>query len=111
AAVLFDLHEPGLEAAQDIVEEWREFLRDGFEYAAVEVPADGPWLGPLYDLLSTNGFFAAGFVPYRCSGRLGFRFQALGPTQVAFDKIQIATEHGKKLLRAVRKDCEDNCRL
>ncbi|MDD5657074.1 MAG: hypothetical protein PHF00_07455, partial [Elusimicrobia bacterium] len=76
AAVLFDLHEPGLEAAQDIVEEWREFLRDGFEYAAVEVPADGPGLGPLYDLLSTNGFFAAGFVPYRCSGRLGFRFQA-----------------------------------
>ena len=108
AAVLFDLHEPGQEAAEDIVEEWRELMRDGLEYAAVEVPVAAPGLGPLYDLLSTNGFFASGFVPYRCSDRLGFRFQALGPTKVAFDQIQIATEHGKKLLRAVRKDYEDN---
>ena len=111
SAALFDLDEPGQEAAEDIVEEWRELLRDGFEYAAVEAPLDAPGLGPLYDLLSCNGFFASGFVPYQCSARLGFRFQALGPTKVAFDEIKIATEHGKKLLSAVKKDYEANCLL
>ena len=111
SAALFDLAEPGQEAAEDIVEEWRELMRDGFAYAAVEVPLDAPGLGPLCDLLSSNGFFASGFVPYQCSQRLGFRFQALGPTKVAFDEIKIATEHGKKLLAAVRKDYEANCLL
>jgi hypothetical protein len=110
-AALFDLAEPGQEAAEDIVEEWRELLRDGFEYAAVEVPLDAPGLGPLYDILSSNGFFASGFVPYQGAGRLGFRFQALGPTKVAFDEIRVATDHGKKLLAAVRKDYEANCLL
>ena len=111
SAAFFDLSAPGQEAAEDIVEEWRELLRDGFEYAAVEVPLDAPGLGPLYDILSSNGFFAAGFVPYQSSARLGFRFQALGPTKVAFDDIKVATEHGKKLLAAVRKDYEANCLL
>ena len=111
SAALFDLSEPGQEAAEDIVEEWRELLRDGFEYAAVEVPLDAPGLGPLYDILSSNGFFASGFVPSQGSARLGFRFQALGPTKVAFDDVKIATEHGKKLLAAVRKDYESNCLL
>jgi len=111
SAALFDLAEPGQEAAEDIVEEWRELLRDGFAYAAVEVPLDRPGLGPLYDLLSSNGFFASGFVPYHCSARLGFRFQALGPTKVAFEEVKIATEHGKKLLSAVKKDYEANCLL
>jgi hypothetical protein len=111
SAALFDLQEPGQEAAEDIVEEWRELLRDGFEYAAVEVPLDAPGLGPLYDLLSGNGFFASGFVPCHGSARLGFRFQALGPTKVAFDQIKIATEHGKKLLAAVRNEYEANCLL
>jgi hypothetical protein len=108
-AALFDLTEPGQEAAEDIVEEWRELLRDGFEYAAVEVPLEAPGLGPLYDILSSSGFFASGFVPYHGGGRLGFRFQALGPTKVAFDEIKVATDHGKKLLAAVRKDYEANC--
>jgi hypothetical protein len=111
SAAVFDLHEPGQEAAEDIVEEWRELLRDGFEYAAVEAPLDAPGLGTLYDLLSGNGFFASGFVPYHCSARLGFRFQALGPTKVAFDQIKIASEQGKKLLAAVRSEYEANCLL
>ena len=111
SSALFDLSEPGQEAAEDIVEEWRELLRDGFEYAAVEVPLDAPGLGPLYDILSSNGFFASGFVPYQGAARLGFRFQALGPTKVAFEDIKVATEHGKKLLAAVRKDYEANCLL
>jgi hypothetical protein len=129
-AAIFDLAEPGQEAAEDIVEEWRELLRDGFEYAAVEVPLDAPGLGPLYDILASNGFFASGFVPYQGApavwksvrpapaelpipqaARLGFRFQALGPTKVAFDGIKVATENGKKLLAAVRKDYEANCLL
>ncbi|MDD5628871.1 MAG: hypothetical protein PHU21_07395 [Elusimicrobia bacterium] len=127
SAALFDLSEPGQEAVEDIVEEWRELLREGFEYAAVEVPLDAPGLGPLYDILSGGGFFASGFVPYRCGApavsevppvpagrtslrpaRLGFRFQALGPTKVAFDDIKVATDHGKRLLAAVRKDYEAN---
>ena len=111
AAALFDLAEPGQESAEDIIEEWRELLRDGFEYAAVEVPLDAPGLGPLYDLLSSNGFFAFGFHPYQCSARLGFQFQACGLTKVAFDEIKVVTEHGKKLLAAVKKDYEANCLL
>ena len=106
SAALFDLETPGQEAVEDIVEAWRELLREGFEYAAVELPLDAPGLGPLYDRLSSNGFFASGFVPYHCSARLGFRFQALGPTKVAFDDVKIATEHGRRLLRAVRSDYE-----
>jgi hypothetical protein len=111
SAALFTMHEPGLEAAEDIAAEWRELLRDGFEYAAVEVPLYVPGLGQLYDLLSSQGFFASGFAPYQCSAHLGFRFQALGPTKVAFDQIKVATENGKKLLAAVRRDYETNCLL
>ncbi|MEK9144717.1 MAG: hypothetical protein AAB339_03805, partial [Elusimicrobiota bacterium] len=106
SAVLFDLEEPGRQAAEDIVESWSSLLRDGFEYAGVDVPLDARGLGTLYDLLSGAGFFAAGFVPYRGSTRLGFRFQALGSTKVAFDKIRVATERGKKLLAAVQGDYE-----
>ena len=106
SAVLFDMEQPGRQAADDVIDSWSSLLREGFEYAGVDVPLDARGLGTLYDLLSGAGFFAAGFVPYRGSTRLGFRFQALGPTKVAFDKIRAATERGKKLLAAVRGDYE-----
>lgn len=106
SAVVFDLAKPGLDAVERLLEEWRQLLREGFQYAAVEVPLSAPGVGNLYDLLSSNGFFAAGFIPYHYSDRLGFRFQSLGPTEVAFDKIKAATEPGRRLLKLVREDHE-----
>lgn len=108
-AAHFDLEEPGLGAAQDIVEEWRGLLRNGFQYAAVDAPLDRPGSGALYEMLSASGFFAAGFVPYRFTDRLGFRFQAVGPSKVAFDKIKVASEAGRRLLDIVRADYEASC--
>ncbi|MBI4424664.1 MAG: hypothetical protein HY554_13105 [Elusimicrobia bacterium] len=109
SAVFFDLEEPGLAAAERIVAEWRGLLRNGFDYAAVTVPLDRPGLGALYEFLGANGFFAAGFMPYRLGGRLGFRFQALGPTKVAFDRIQVASPRAKRLLGLVRSEYEASC--
>ncbi|MBI4668510.1 MAG: hypothetical protein HY747_04890 [Elusimicrobia bacterium] len=100
-AVIFDMYQPGRQAAEKILDEWREYLNDGYEYAAVDVPLGGPGIGALYDLLSRNGFFVSGFIPYRFTERLGFRFQSLGHTKVAFDKIQIATASGKRLLETI----------
>jgi hypothetical protein len=104
SAVIFDLCEPGREAAEAILEEWRNLMLGGFNYAAIEVPLDVPGIGALYDLVSAHGFFAAGFVPYQLSDRLGFRFQALGPKKVAFEKIKVATEPARRLLKLVRGD-------
>ncbi|MBI4387235.1 MAG: hypothetical protein HY551_07620 [Elusimicrobia bacterium] len=109
ASVLFDLSEPGREALEQISAQWREFLRNGFQYAAVEIPLDAPGLGPAYEMLSANGFFPAGFAPYHFSDRLAFRFQALGPTRVAFDKIKVVSEGARKLLDAVRNEYEAAC--
>ncbi|MBI5629951.1 MAG: hypothetical protein HY921_03590, partial [Elusimicrobia bacterium] len=106
SAVAFDLDRPGRGALDGLLGEWRELLRKGCQYAAVEFPLASPGLGMLCDILSSNGFFAAGFVPYRCGAELGFRFQALGPTRVAFDKIKVASETGRRLLEIVRKEYE-----
>lgn len=108
-AVHFDLEEPGAGAAEQLLDEWRGLVRSGAQYASVDVPLDRPGAGALYELLSAGGFFAAGFVPYRFSQRLGFRFQAVGPSQVAFDKIKIASEPGRRLLDIVRSDYEASC--
>lgn len=109
SAVLFDMEEPGHNAVESVLAEWRELMRGGFQYAAIDIPLDRPGAGPLYDRLSSEGFFAAGFVPYRFTGRLGFRFQSLGPTKVAFDSIKVASEPAKKLLKLIRSDYEATC--
>lgn len=110
-SVLFDLEQPGRRAAEDIITEWEDLRRDGFQYAAVDVPADRPGLSPLYELLSSNGFFTAGFVPYHFGDRLGLRFQALGPSKVAFDRIKVVSESARKLLDVVQSEYAAGCRL
>lgn len=108
-SVLFDLEQPGRQAVEGILAEWQDLRRDGFQYAAVEVPIDRPGLSPLYEQLSSNGFFTAGFVPYHFSDRLGLRFQALGPTKVAFDQIKVASAAARKLLETVKNEYALSC--
>ncbi len=110
-SVIFDLEEPGRQAVVGILAEWQDLRREGFQYAAIEVPLDRPGLSPLYEQLSSAGFFIAGFVPYRFSSRLGLRFQALGPTKVAFEKIKVASEAARKLLNIVKNEYSSNCLL
>lgn len=103
-SVIFDLFEPGRTAADQIVRDWQRLQESGYRYAAIEVPLEAPGLGPLYEMLSASGFFAAGFVPYEHSDRLGFRFQSIGPAKVSFDEIQVASPTGKQLLEFVRSE-------
>ena len=107
-AVLFDAFKPGKKAVEGVVQEWKQALRDGYRYAAVDAPVSEPGLGAIYDILSSEGFFIAGFIPYRFSDRLAFRFQSIGPAEVAFDKIKVFTEDAKRLLEMVRGDYERN---
>jgi hypothetical protein len=85
-------------------------LRDGFQYAAVDVPLPARGLGVLQDLLGQSGFFASGFLPYR-GGQLAFRFQSIGPTKVAFDRIRVHSPAARRLLELVYEDYEATCRL
>lgn len=108
SAVIFDLFDPGRVAVENILKEWQEFLRSGYQYAGIEVPLEAPGLGHLYDILCEHGFFIAGFVPYHFSNRLGIRFQSIGHTKVAFDKIKVSTDHGRRLLEIVKGNYERN---
>jgi hypothetical protein len=110
-AVVFDLHDPGREAADGIAATWQQLLRNGYQYAAVDVPLRAPGLGNLYDKLAGSGFFAAGFIPYRNSAELAFRFQALGPTKVAWDSIRLSTDPARRLLQLIREDHERHARI
>lgn len=103
-AIIFDLYKPGRAALQKIVQVWQQALREGYQYAGVNVPIAAPGLAYVYDFLSTKGFFMGGLIPYRNSNELGFRFQALGPTRVAFDQIKVHTDTSRKLLQTVRED-------
>jgi hypothetical protein len=107
-AVLFDLFEPGKGAAEGVAQEWKQALKDGYRYAAVDVPVREPGLGAIYDLLSTDGFFIAGFIPYHFGDKLAFRFQSLGPAEAAFDKIKVSSPDARRLLEIVRSDYERN---
>ena len=107
-SVLFDAFQPGEKAAIGIVQEWKQALKDGYRYAAVDVPLAEPGLGAIYDILSTEGFFIAGFIPYHYGGTLAFRFQSLGPSEAAFDKIRVFSPDAKRLLEIVRNDYERN---
>ncbi|MCK5582484.1 MAG: hypothetical protein KAI33_01770 [Elusimicrobiales bacterium] len=111
SSVIFDLFDPGREAIESILEEWRSALKNGFQYAGIDIPVAKPGLGGLYDILSGNKFFVAGFVPHRFSDKLCFRFQAIGYTEVAFDKIKIFSDTGKRLFEIIKKDYERNCQI
>lgn len=105
-AVVFDCVKPGHQAVDGILREWGQLLKNGYQYAGVEVPLDAQGIGTLYDRLADNGFFIAGFIPYHHSDRLGFRFQAMGPTKVDFDEIQVYSDSAKRLLSLIRENHE-----
>ncbi|MHC9543759.1 MAG: hypothetical protein AB9903_29955 [Vulcanimicrobiota bacterium] len=108
ASVLFDLDDPGLTAIDNIIKDWRELKKEGYQYAAVEVPLDQFGLGTLYDMLAEQGFFIAGFVPYHHSSRLAFRFQALASAKVDFSEIKLYTEQAQALAAVIQEDYERN---
>jgi hypothetical protein len=87
-----------------MVQVWQQLVREGYQYAGVNVPVSAPGLAYVYDFLSTKGFFIGGLIPYHNSNELGFRFQALGPTRVGFDQIKVYTDTSRKLLRSIKED-------
>ncbi|MGE0174902.1 MAG: hypothetical protein AB7T49_19070 [Oligoflexales bacterium] len=105
-AAIFDLVEPGAKALKQAMEEWRFLVRRGYQYAAIEMSLSFPGVGQVYDYLGQFGFFIAGFVPYRITDKLGFRFQFIGPARVDFDEIKLYSERGRKLLNLIREDYE-----
>ncbi len=110
-AVLFDCVQPGQKAVDGILRDWTQLLKNGYQYAGIEVPLDAPGIGNLYDRLADHGFFIGGFIPYKYSDRLGFRFQSMGPTKVDFDEIQIFSPGAKALLSIIRENFERTTKL
>ncbi|MBI4802161.1 MAG: hypothetical protein HY796_06520 [Elusimicrobia bacterium] len=108
-AVSYDLASPGRAALEEILTGWRELLRNGYQYASVDIPLGNPGLGNAHNLLAANGFFIAGLVPYRYSGLLAFRFQAVAPSRIALDKIKVVSENSRKLLELIKADYQRNC--
>ncbi len=107
-AVYFDFLEPGFGVINQLLSEWKDFLRDGFEYCCVDIPIESSSLGVVHNYLCENGFFISGFVPYRNSTRLAVRLQSLAPTRVAFDEIKVFSPLAQKLRESVRQDFERN---
>ena len=110
-AVLFCFDEPGRQALLKILDEWHYLLQSGFQYAGIDVPLNYPGLGQVYDLLAKHGFFVAGFVPFKYSAQLAFRFQFVAPSKIAFQEIKVYTPQAKRLLRMVQSDYERNTLL
>ncbi len=108
SAVFFDFVRPGRDALLRIADDWHAYLRDGYQYAAVDIPLRSHGLSQIYEVLGSHGFFAGGFVPYRNGGGLALRLQAVGAAKVDFDKIHAFTPNAKRLLEVVRNDYERN---
>ncbi|MBF0548278.1 MAG: hypothetical protein HQM08_27830 [Candidatus Riflebacteria bacterium] len=102
-SVYFGLEFPGKKALENLLNEWKHLLREGYKYAAVDVPLDQPGFGIVHEILTNNGFFISGFMPFRNTGRLGFRFQAVAPFRIDFNEIKIFSENGKKLLSLIKE--------
>lgn len=111
SAVSYDLESPGRTALGELLAGWRELLRNGYQYASVDIPLGSPGLGNAHNLLAADGFFIAGLVPYRYSDKLAFRFQAVAPSRIALDKIKVASENSKRLLEIIKADYQRNCLL
>lgn len=107
-AAFIDFHQPGSGALTSLIEKWRDLLKNKFEYIAIDVPVNRSGLGQLHNLLSSHGFFMAGFVPYHYLPELAIRFQFLTPTKVSFENIKLHTPNGRQLLNMVRSDYERN---
>ncbi len=107
-SVFFDLEAPGLDAVTSLIDDWKYYIRLGNLYGAVDVPLDQPGLGSAYERLCRAGFFLAGLIPYRHTGRLALRLQCLGPTRVSWENIKIHGAQANQLLQLVRSDHERN---
>jgi hypothetical protein len=110
-AIYFDFEEPGFGVVNQMLMEWKDFLRDGAEYASVDLPLESPALAIVHNILCENGFFVAGFIPYRGSTRLGLRLQSLAPTRVDFEHIKVFSPLAKRIRDAVRLDYERNTQV
>ncbi len=110
-AIYFDLVTPGRDAVEKILLEWQTCLRNGYEYAAVDVLVGALGIGNLYDMLQEAGFFVAGFLPHNMSNQLSLRFQAIGPTKVAFDEIKVYSAISNRLLDLIQIQFERNQHL
>lgn len=110
-ALIVDLFQPGRKALNSILQELPNWLREGIQYIAVDVPITPPGLSHIHDQLSNHGFFKAGFIPYRFSNQLGFRFQFLGPTRISFEEIKLFSPTAQKILSMVKTDYERNLLL
>ncbi|MBF0410003.1 MAG: hypothetical protein HQM10_21850 [Candidatus Riflebacteria bacterium] len=97
---MFDI--PGKKALENMLNEWRHLLREGYKYAAVDIPLDKPGFNIVHEILSNNAFFISGFIPFRYSARLAIRLQAIAPSRIDFDEIKIFSENGKKLLGVIK---------
>ncbi len=105
-SVIYKLIDPGVQALENIVKDWRYLIKSGYHYAAVEMPLNCPGVGQAYDYLSRHGFFISGFVPFQNSNVLGFRLQSIGPAKIDFDQIVLSSPTSKKLLNIIREDYE-----
>lgn len=110
-AAIFDFHTPGRGALNRMIAEWHHLLKSGTQYVAIDTPLDVPGIGQIYDTVARNGFFLAGFIPYRFSNRLGLRLQFLVPTKVAFHELKIYSETAKQIVQMVKADYERNAIL
>lgn len=107
-AITFDLVQPGRAAVERILQEWQQCLRNGYEYAAVDVLVGSPGVGNLYDCLQEAGFFVAGFMPHHMGDKLALRFQAVRPTKIAFDEIRVFSPVANRLLDLIQIQYERN---
>lgn|GEM_PF-1111772 len=105
---MFDCAQPGLSALEGIIKDWQHLEKDGYKYAAVDIPLEASGLGSTHEFLALQGFFPAGFVPHRCSDRLAIRFQTVAPSKLDFSEIIVFSEQGKKLLRLIKDNYERN---
>ena len=108
SSVYFDLWSPGRRALQDVLNHWSVLLRNGYQYAAVDIPLNCSGMAMAHDLLASHGFFISGLLPYHFGDTLACRFQAIGPTKVAFNEIQAFSPTTKRLLEIIQKDYERN---
>ncbi len=110
-SLIYRIDQPSFDVLKQIKHEWTHALADGFQYVAVEVPLNQPGIAQCYDYLAEQGFFFAGFVPYKYGDQLALRLQSIAPTHVAFDKIRVSSEVGQKLLEIIKKNYQRNRRL
>ena len=107
-AAHFDFFLPGLSSIQQIITSTKDLIRNGTQYVSIDFPVRSAGLGQFYDLLALEGFFLAGYVPYRHSDQLALRLQYLAPTKVNFQKIKMFSKAGITILNMVKADYERN---